>query len=570
MAKWVVGSAWPYVNAVPHLGNLVGSILSADVFIRFLRIMGEDAVAVSGSDEHGTPVEVEARKRGIEPKELTDKMHAYVKSLFEKYLISFDNYTRTHNPVHIEFVRDHFMKIFNNGYIFTEELIMPYCPKDKIFLPDRFVTGKCPYCGYDGARGDQCDACGKLLDPPDLVNPRCSLCGTRPTWKKTKHWFFDLPKAAEGLKEWIEKSTLPDNVKNFSLRWLEEGLTPRAVTRDNKWGIPAPFPGAEDKTIYVWFEAVLGYLSAVKELEVKEGKEGLFEHYWKDPETRTVYFIGKDNIPFHSIILPALLKASGERYPFPYHISATEYLMYEGKKFSKSKRVGVWIDEALKLLPNPDYWRFALIRMRPEDRDTNFVWAEFYRIINSELNDDIGNFAHRVLSFIKRRFDGKVSGEVDDEVKQKIEELHEKFVKAMFETKMKEATNQLLEMARLGNKYLNEKEPWRMLKEGKREEAEKVMYTGLYILREIALHMAPFTPLAAQRLWEMLGEEGSVHQKGKLKEEHGKEPKGVAVNPEPLFQKLPDEFKDAEEMEKRIMKIREELEKGERPFPFFS
>ncbi|UXD21282.1 methionyl-tRNA synthetase [Ignicoccus pacificus DSM 13166] len=569
MAKWVVGSAWPYVNAVPHLGNLVGSILSADVFARFLRLMGEEVVAVSGSDEHGTPVEVEARKRGLEPKELTDKMHAYVSSLFKKYLISFDNYTRTHNPVHIKFVQDLFMKIYNNGYIFTQDLILPYCPKDKIFLPDRFVTGTCPYCGYNGARGDQCDACGKLLDPPDLINPRCSLCGTRPTWKKTTHWFFDLPEAAKGLDEWVKESDLPDNVKNFTLKWLEEGLTPRAVTRDNKWGIPAPFPGAENKTIYVWFEAVLGYLSAVKELEVKENREGLFEYFWKDLNTRTVYFIGKDNIPFHSIILPALLKATGEQYPLPYHISATEYLMYEGKKFSKSKRIGVWIDEALKLLPDPDYWRFALIRMRPEDRDMNFVWKEFHRIINSELNDDIGNFAHRVLSFVKRRFGGKVEGEVDKEIKEKVEELHKKFVEAMYETRMRDATNYLLEMARLGNKYLNEKEPWRMLKEGREEEAKSVMYTCMYILREIAMHMAPFTPLAAQRLWEMLGEEGSVHEHGTLAREHGKDPKGVAVNPKPLFQKLPDEFADEQEMEKKIMKIREEVEK-ERPFPLFS
>ena len=569
MTKWVVGSAWPYVNAVPHLGNLVGSILSADVFARFLRIMGEEVVAVSGSDEHGTPVEVEAKKRGIEPKELTDKMHEYVKGLFEKFLISFDNYTRTHNPIHIEFVREHFMKIYNNGYIFTEELIMPYCPRDRIFLPDRFVTGICPYCGYKGARGDQCEACGKLLDPADLINPRCSLCGTRPIWKKTKHWFLDLPRAAEGLKEWLKESELPENVKNFSLRWMEEGLSPRAITRDNKWGIPAPFPGAEGKTIYVWFEAVLGYLSAVKELEVKRNEEGLFEYFWKDLNTKVVYFIGKDNIPFHSIILPALLRASGERYPLPYHISATEYLMYEGKKFSKSKRVGIWIDEALKLVPNPDYWRFALMRMRPEERDTNFVWSEFYRIVNNELNDDIGNFAHRVLSFTKRKFGGKLNGEVDRKIKETIEELHQKYVEAMFETKLKEATGYLLEMARVGNKYLNEKEPWRLLKEGKREEAENVMYTGLYILRELALHMAPFTPLAAQKLWEMVGEEGNVHELGRLLNEHGKDPKREIGEPEPLFKKLPEEFKDSERVEEMISKIREEVEK-ERPFPFFS
>ncbi len=567
MAKWIVGSAWPYVNAVPHLGNLIGSILSADVFARFLRLMGEEVVAVSGSDEHGTPIEVEAKKRGMKPKELTDRMHNYVKSLFEKYEISFDNYTRTHNEVHINFVQETFLKIYRNGYVFPKDLIMPYCPKDGIFLPDRFVTGICPYCGAKGARGDQCDFCGKLLDPVDLIDPRCALCGTRPVWRKTKHFFFDLPRAAEGLEEWIRKSDLPENVKNTTLRWLEEGLTPRAITRDNEWGIPAPFPEAEGKTIYVWFEAVLGYLSAVKELDVKNGTN-LFEKFWKDPNSRPVFFIGKDNIPFHSIILPALLKATGERYPLPYNISATEYLMYEGKKFSKSRRIGIWIDEALKLVPEPEYWRFALIRMRPEDRDTNFTWSEFYRIINSELNDDIGNFAHRVLTLIKRKLGGKVRGQVDAEVRREIQRLHEEFVDAMYKVKMKEATNRLLEMARLGNKYLNEKEPWKALKSNP-EEAVETLYTSLYILREIALHLAPFAPSSAQRLWEMIGEEGDVNDRGTLAREHDKLPRGEIREPKPLFKKLPEEFSDPQYVERLLEKVREEVEK-ERPIPLFT
>ncbi len=560
MAKWVVGSAWPYVNTVPHLGNLVGSILSADVFARFLRLMGEDVVFVSGSDEHGTPIEIEARKRGLEPKELTDRVHEYVKKMFEKWLISFDNYTRTHNPVHIEFVRDTFMKIYKNGYIFTQDMIMPYCPKDKMFLPDRFIVGTCPYCGAPDARGDQCERCGKLLDPPDLVNPKCALCGSRPLWKKTTHWFFDLPKAAEGLVEWLEKSDLPSNVKRFTLNWIKEGLTPRAVTRDNKWGIPAPFPGAENKTIYVWFEAVLGYLSAVKEIDVKKGTN-LFEKFWRDTSSRPVYFIGKDNIPFHSIILPALLRATGEEYPLPYNISATEYLMFEGKKFSKRRRIGIWIDEALELVPNPDYWRFVLIRMRPEERDTNFTWREFYRIVNSELNDDIGNFAHRVLTFIERRMGGEAKGKIDEGVRKKIKELHEKYVRAMYETKEREASNYLLEMARLGNKFLNEKEPWKLLKEGKVDEVNDVMYTCLYILRELALHMAPFTPIAAEKLWKMIGEEGSVHEHGKLLSS-GAEPPSKIGKPEPLFQKLPKDF--LEKVDELLNEVRKKVE-AQRP-----
>ncbi len=553
--KWVVGSAWPYVNNVPHLGNLIGSILSADVYARFLRAMDEDVLFVSGSDEHGTPIEVEAKKRGVEPEVLTTQAHQYVKSLFEKYLISFDNYTRTHNPVHMEFVRDIMMRIYENGYVFTKEMILPYCPKDQMFLPDRFVVGVCPYCFYPSARGDQCDKCGRLLDPVDLIDPKCNICGTRPTWKVTKHWFLDLPKLVPPIREWLEKSNMPRNVKEFSLSWIKEGIKPRAITRDNKWGIPAPFPGAEGKTIYVWFEAVLGYLSAVKELS-----DELFERFWRDKETRVVFFIGKDNIPFHSIILPALLEGAGGGYPFPYLISATEYLLYEGKKFSKSKRIGIWIDEALKILPDPDYWRFALIRMRPEERDTNFKWSEFYRIVNKEMNDDIGNFVHRVLTLIKKY---GVGGEVEEEVRNEIEKLHQRFLEAMYEARLKEGSEALLEMARLGNKYLNEKQPWKLAKENV-EEAKRVLYTALYIVREIALHMAPFMPKSAERLWKMLGEEGDPNAKGMLKREHGRAPKAEIGEPKPLFKKLPEEFKDPEKMEEILAKVREEVNK-ERP-----
>ncbi|HDD33810.1 MAG TPA: methionine--tRNA ligase, partial [Thermofilaceae archaeon] len=400
----MVFSAWPYVNAIPHLGNLIGSVLSADIAARFLRMRGAEVVFASGSDQHGTPVEVEAIKRGVDPKVLADEMHSIVKELFEKWMISFDIYSKTENPVHVKFVREFYRKVYENGYIFDDVVQLLYCPKDEIFLPDRFVEGTCPYCGYPRARGDQCDSCGRLLDPLMLIEPRCVVCGSKPVVRESRHWFFDLPKLAEKLREYIEGNPhFPDNARNMSLQMIREGLKPRSLTRDNKWGIPAPFPGSEGKTIYVWMEAVLGYVSAVKEYFERRGEPGKWREFWLDESTRSVYFIGKDNIPFHTIIFPALLMASGEGYVLPWTVASTEYLMFEGDKFSKSRGIGIWIDEALELLP-VDYWRFALVALRPEVRDVNFTWKSFEEVVNSLMNDIIGNFVHRALVLVKRRF----------------------------------------------------------------------------------------------------------------------------------------------------------------------
>jgi len=549
MGKWVVCSAWPYVNSVPHLGTLIGSVLSADVFARYLRMKGEDVIFVSGSDEHGTPIEVEARKRNIDPKVLTDQVHEYVSKLFKEFEISFDNYTRTENPVHIKFVRDFLLKIYNNGYIFTQEIQMPYCPKDKIFLPDRFIEGTCPYCGYERARGDQCDKCGRLLEPWQLINPRCVFCGSTPIFKKTKHWYFDLPKLTNDLEKFIvEHENFPDNVKKFSLNWIKEGLKPRAITRDNKWGIPAPFPGAENKTIYVWFDALLGYISASIEYGVKKGKEDLWEKYWKDQETKTVYFIGKDNIPFHAIILPALIIASGEKLVLPWQVAATEYLTFEGEKFSKSRGIGVWIDEALEMF-DADYWRFALISMRPEVKDTNFTWKEFYRTINSDLNDDIGNFIHRTLSFIAKYFNHEVPepgelNEIDNDFKNKILQTPNTVEKFFNEVRLKLALHAVIELARHGNQYLNRKAPWdKVKKEETISDAKTTLWLSANAVGFLALMLAPFIPEHAQKIWNMLGMETDITK------ENWNRMKELFINPghkirkpKPVFRKLPPDF----------------------------
>ena len=407
--KVLVTSAWPYINVTPHLGNLVGSVLSADVTARYYRLKGDDVLMVSGSDTHGTPIEVEAIRQGITPKELTDRNHARVAELFRRWDASFDNYTSTESPIHKEFVQKTLLEIQRNGYIFEQETQMLYCEHDQRFLPDRFVEGKCPYCGCEKARGDQCDICGRLLEPTMLIEPYCVICKNKPTVKTTRHWYIDLSKLCRAADRSTSRATssCPANVKSFSLNWIKEGLKPRAVTRDVEWGIPAPFKGAEGKTIYVWVDAVLGYISATIEQCQRMGQPEKWREYWFNKQAKTLYFVGKDNIPFHTIILPALLLASGEGYNLPWNVSATEFLQFRGEKASKSQRIGIWIDEALEMFP-VDYWRFFLIATRPESKDTNFTWGAFTDKINADLNDTFGNFIHRTLSFIASKFDAQI------------------------------------------------------------------------------------------------------------------------------------------------------------------
>ncbi|MBB5252402.1 methionine--tRNA ligase [Sulfurisphaera ohwakuensis] len=563
--KIFVASAWPYVNAVPHLGNLIGSVLSADVFARYARLKygQENVVFVSGSDEHGTPIEVEAKKRNVNPKELTDQAHEYDKKLFlDVWEISYNNYTRTESEIHKTFVRDFMLKL--EKYIKTEEDEIPYCEYDKIYLPDRFVKGTCPYCGFEDARGDQCDNCGRLLTPRLLINPKCVLCGRTPVFKKTKHWFFDLSAFNDKIEEWIKNSqTLPENVKSVALSWVKEGLKPRSITRDNAWGIPAPFEGAEGKTIYVWFEALLGYISATIEYFKKIGKEEEWKKFWFGNDVKSYYFIGKDNIPFHAVILPAMLMASGENYVLPTVIAATEYLLYEGQKFSKSRKIGVWIDEAPQLL-DIEYWRFILIRLRPEERDTNFTWREALRIVNTELNDDIGNYANRVLSMVRRYFNGEVPQikyeKLKDEDTKFISEIKEapKKMSELFELgKLKAGSEEILKLARNGNSYLNIRAPWNLIKNDK-EEAGNVLNIAVNSLRTLSIMLYPLMPKSAEKLYNMLGFKDIEREKwdlaGELVIKSNHKINEVSV----LFKKVELNEND---INKKIDEIRKNLEK---------
>ncbi|MEM3737037.1 MAG: methionine--tRNA ligase [Candidatus Bathyarchaeia archaeon] len=542
MGRWLVTSAWPYINHVPHLGTMIGSVLSADVVARYLRMKGEEVVFVSGSDEHGTPIEVEAIKEGKHPKELTDRNHAKIKDLFQRWKISFDNYTRTESPVHKEIVREILLKIYKNGYITTEETILPWCPRCQRFLPDRFVEGICPYCGYEGARGDQCDFCGRLLEPTKLIGLHCTICGAHPTLRKSKHWLFDLPKFSQKLLEYIENNRqLPDNARNATLKMIEEGLKPRPITRDNFWGIPAPFPGAEGKTVYVWIEAVLGYISATIEyFRDKDNPEG-WRDYWVDPSTRTLYFVGKDNIPFHTIILPALLLASGEKYNLPWNVDSTEFLMFEGQKFSKSRRVGVWIDEALEMYP-VDYWRYTLISSRPEAKDSNFTWDGFLEKVNSDLNDTLGNFIHRTLTFVDRYYSGRIPkpnrlDKEDEAVLQSIKKYSADVASYIERFRLQAAVGAVMELARLGNKYINDREPWKTIKTTP-ERTAATIYTSAQIVKALAVLLAPFMPSTAEYVWGLLGLPNSVHDQRWMSASEELPPNHRVMKPKPIFSKI--------------------------------
>ncbi|MEM2210421.1 MAG: methionine--tRNA ligase [Nitrososphaerales archaeon] len=498
MAKWIITSAWPYSSDVPHLGNLIGSVLSADVMARYLRMNGHSVIMVSGSDEHGTPVEIEALKRNIPVREFADRNHKIISELFKKWNISFDNYTRTESPVHIKFVQEHYKRIYENGYIFTKDEYIHYCPNDKKFLPDRFVEGICPYCNAIGARGDQCENCGKPLQADQLINPYCTICHGPTEIRKTKQWFFDLPKLSDEIKHYIlNNKNLSENVVKFSLSWIEEGLQPRSITRDTSWGIPAPFEGAEGKTIYVWMEAVLGYISAVIEYFKNRGEEEKWKDYWLDHNTKTAFFIGKDNIPFHSVIFTGLLLASKQNYTLPTVISATEFLQFEGKKFSKSKRIGIWIDEALEILP-ADYWRYTLLSIRPEGGDVNFTYDLLEEKVNSELNDKIGNFVQRTLSAIQRFMNGEIpyKPELNDENKRELEiihEIHNKITQCYEAFEIQKAVKLTLSQAEEGNRYLNATEPWKLFQINKKA-GEAVLYIAARIVKALAIELYPIIP----------------------------------------------------------------------------
>jgi len=555
--KLLICVAWPYADGPLHLGHIYGAYLPADIFSRYHRMLGDEVVMVSGSDEHGTPITFVAEKEHVSPAEISERYHNINKSILERMGIQFENFSRTSSQNHKEVVKDFFLEIYKKGYIYEGMMISPYCPTCKRFLPDRYVEGTCPYCGYEHARGDQCDNCGRTLDPQDLINPKCRICGSTPEFRETKHLFFKLSSFEEDLKKWIEtKDYWRENVKNFSYNFIKAGLKDRAITRDIEWGIEVPIDGYENKRIYVWFEAVIGYLSSTIEYSKMVGKPDLWKDYWEDKDVKHYYFIGKDNIPFHTIIWPAMIMAH-DNLNLPYDVPANEYLKLEGGKFSKSSMHGIFMTEILEKF-HPDLIRFYAALNLPELHDSDFAWEDFYSKVNTELIDKFGNFVHRVLKFTYTKY-GMVPPlyELDDqdyEALNKIRETGEKMAESFDHVELKKAFKEWLNLVYYGNQYFDKFAPWDVCKKDQNKCATK-LHISQMIVKALAVYGYPFLPFTSQKVWTMLGYKEDIKKFGWIEAIRPVEPNKLN-EPEILFKKLNYESYDEwNKLDIRVAKI---------------
>lgn len=507
--RYTITAALPYTNGPIHIGHLAGVYVPADIFARYQRLKNNDVAFICGSDEHGVAISIKAKKEGTTPQAIIDKYHAIIKQSFADFGISFDNYSRTSAPIHHQTASDFFKKLYEQGDFIEEISEQLYDEEAHQFLADRFVIGTCPKCGNPEAYGDQCERCGSSLNATDLIDPKSSITGSKPTLKATKHWFLPLNRYQEFLEKWIlegHKSDWKPNVYGQVKSWLDDELKPRAVTRDLDWGIPVPVEGAEGKVLYVWFDAPIGYISSTKEWAERKGKD--WRPYWQDKNTELVHFIGKDNIVFHCIIFPAMLKAEGS-YILPTNVPANEFLNLEGNKLSTSKNWAVWLHEYLQDFPNQqDVLRYALTANAPETKDNDFTWKDFQARNNNELVAIFGNFINRVAVLTQKYYEGVIpaAGEfndIDTETLRQITELTEKIEQSLERYRFREAQQELMNMARLGNKYLADEEPWKLIKTDP-ERVKTVMYVALQIATALAVASEPFLPFTSEKLKRML------------------------------------------------------------------
>ena len=507
--RYTITAALPYTNGPIHIGHLAGVYVPADIYARYLRLTGKDVAYICGSDEHGVAIPMRAKKEGVSPQDIIDKYHGIIKQSFSDFGISFDNYSRTSSKIHHETASDFFTKMHESGDFIEETSAQLYDAEANQFLADRFVLGTCPKCGFEESYGDQCENCGTTHNATDLINPKSAITGNVPTVKETKHWFLPLDKHEDFLKKWIlegHKKDWKPNVYGQVKSWVEDGLRPRAVTRDLDWGIPVPLEGAEGKVLYVWFDAPIGYISSTKEWAAREGKN--WEDYWKKDDTKLVHFIGKDNIVFHCIIFPSMLKAHGD-YILPENVPANEFLNLEGNKLSTSKNWAVWLHEYLEEFPNQqDVLRYTLTANAPESKDNDFTWKDFQAKNNNELVAIFGNFINRVVVLTNKYYNGIVPTpndftEIDEDVLAAVKEFPNIIGKSIERYRFREASQELMNLARLGNKYLADEEPWKVIKLNE-ERVKTIMYIALQISSALAIVSEPFLPFTSIKLKDIL------------------------------------------------------------------
>ena len=504
--RHTITAALPYANGPIHIGHLAGAYIPADIYSRYLRLKGKDIVFVCGSDEHGAAIPIRAKKEGISPQKIIDKYHTIIKDSFEEFGISFDNYSRTSSKTHHKMASDFFNDLNKKNIFIEKESEQLYDLKENQFLADRYVEGECPKCNFDGAYGDQCESCGSSLNATDLINPKSKLSGNKPSLKKTKHWFLPLNNFEEFLNKWFLKEKKEDwkaNVFGQVKSWIKEGLKPRAITRDLDWGIPVPIKEAAGKVLYVWFDAPIGYISSTIEWAEKEKID--WKPYWQDSETELVHFIGKDNIVFHCIIFPSILKASG-KYILPTNVPANEFLNLEGKKISTSKNWAIWLHEYMKDFPEmQDALRYVLTANAPENKDNDFTWKDFQAKNNNELVAIFGNFINRVVVLTQKYYDGKTPSSqiLNEKEKDLIDQVYsypKKIGESIEKYKFREAINTMIDLARLGNKYLAEEEPWKVIKTENSEKVKTIMNISIQICGVLSLVCEPFLPNTSTKL----------------------------------------------------------------------
>ncbi|MDL5514111.1 methionine--tRNA ligase [Arenibacter sp. M-2] len=550
-ARYTITAALPYTNGPIHIGHLAGVYVPADIYARYLRLNGNDVAFVCGSDEHGVAISMKAKKEGVSPQNIIDKYHGIIKQSFQDFGITFNNYSRTSAEVHHKTASDFFVKLYEQGDFIEETTEQLYDEEAKQFLADRFVIGTCPKCGHEEAYGDQCENCGSTLNATDLINPKSTISGAVPSLKETKHWFLPLDRYEDFLKTWIlegHKNDWKPNVYGQCKSWIDDGLKPRAVTRDLDWGIPVPVEGGEGKVLYVWFDAPIGYISSTKEWAAREGKD--WEPYWKAKDTKMVHFIGKDNIVFHCIIFPSMLKAHGD-FILPENVPANEFLNLEGNKLSTSKNWAVWLHEYLEEFPNmQDVLRYTLTANAPETKDNDFTWKDFQARNNNELVAIYGNFINRVVVLTNKYYNGIVPspgayGQVDKETLSELKKYPGIISSSIERYRFREAGQEVMNLARLGNKYLADEEPWKVIKQDE-ERVKTIMFVALQIASALAVLSEPFLPFTAAKLKQILNisqssTEGSLEWKD-ISEKEVLLPAEHQINiAELLFSKVEDE-----------------------------